>query len=77
MSAECWTCAHYNREAFRRTDGKIVRRKGKVARCLFDVERLNRKLPASVDRPILPGRHMLPDEGRRCPQWTKIKDDAK
>ncbi len=76
--ATCRDCAHYDREAFRQSNGRIVFRKDKAARCLFKLGRIVQKLPHSVTQsgmfrvPLV--SHMEPDEGSGCPQWTRIEE---
>ena len=71
--ATCRYCAHYDLDAFRISNGSVRIYKGKLARCLFDMERLARKYPASLSERDRPTRlsYMAPDDGDRCPQWMK------
>ena len=75
--ATCRNCAHYDLEAHRRRDGKIVVRKNIRAKCLFDPARLERQLPLSVRPHYLTGKTipqpgwMAPDDGNGCPQFVK------
>ena len=75
MSASCRGCVHYDLEAFRLSNGKLRIVKDKVARCLFDMDRLARKFPASLPERNRPTQkhisHMRPDDGARCPQFTR------
>lgn len=70
--ATCRDCAHYDIEAFRIANGDIRISKGKTAGCMFDMERIIRKFPASLpERSIVRLLSwMAPNEGNGCPQWT-------
>jgi hypothetical protein len=76
--AVCRDCTHYDLDAHRNKGGRIVVRKDRGARCLFDMARLERKFPASTNKAgcnLVMG-HMRPDDGSGYPQWTKRAADA-
>ena len=78
MTAMCRNCAHYDLEAFRLSSGKMRIVKNNIARCLFDMDQIERQLPASLPewRPkFFRGlRRMGPDDGRQCPQFTQREE---
>ena len=78
MTAMCRNCAHYDLEAFRLSSGKMRIVKNNVARCLFDMSRIERKLPSSLQewrrQTFRDLSRMCPDDGQQCPQFTQREE---
>jgi hypothetical protein len=74
MVATCRYCEYYDLSTAKSASGAVL--SNRVALCLFPIERLERKVPLSVQRfrgpAIAPPGYMQPNDGTGCPQFVKL-----